>query len=158
MRRVLLLLAASAAFLIGAENGMAEYTSRYSVDETAKRLVQILRKKGVTLFKVIDHSEAAVGVGVKLRPTKLLIFGNPKMGAPLMECSQTLGIDLPQKMLIYEDEAGKVHALFNTKAYLMWRHGVDPECAPKLQKKMGVALKTFARYATGNLKEGETLR
>ncbi|WP_457594766.1 DUF302 domain-containing protein [Hydrogenimonas sp.] len=158
MRRVLLLLAASAAFLIGAENGMAEYTSRYSVDETAKRLVQILRKKGVTLFKVIDHSEAAAGVGVKLRPTKLLIFGNPKMGAPLMECSQTLGIDLPQKMLIYEDEAGKVHALFNTKAYLMWRHGVDPECAPKLQKKMGVALKTFARYATGNLKEGETPR
>jgi len=158
LKKTVVVLAAAALLVSAAENGMVEYTSRYSVDETAKRLVHILRQKGVTLFKVIDHSDAAAGVGVKLRPTKLLIFGNPKMGAPLMACSQTLGIDLPQKMLIYEDEKGEVHALFNTKAYLMWRHDVDPDCAPGLQKKMGEALRRFAKYATGNLKEGKKPR
>ncbi len=143
------------AFLSAAENGMSGYVSRYGVEETTKRLVDILRKKGVTVFKIIDHSDGAASVGMKLRPTKLVIFGNPKIGTPLMQCSQTLGLDLPQKMLIYKDENGEVHAVFNTKAYLMWRHGVEPDCAPALQKKMDAAVKKFAKYATGNLKVEE---
>jgi len=73
-----------------------------------------------------------------------------------MQCSQTLGLDLPQKILIYEDDRGAVHAVFNTKAYLMWRHGVEPDCSPALQKKMDAAVKKFARYATGNLKKPES--
>ena len=132
-----------------AENGLVSYQSRYSVDETAKRLVTILREKGVTLFKVIDHSEGAKRAGMKLRPTKLVIFGNPKMGTPLMQCSQSLGIDLPQKMLIYENNASKVIVTYNDPAYLMERHQVPGTCAPKLQKKMKMVLKKFAEYAAG---------
>ncbi|BBG66260.1 putative inner membrane or exported protein [Hydrogenimonas sp.] len=148
----LFLSAVFALTLSAAENGMGEYISRYSVDETTKRLVDILRKKGATVFKVIDHGEGAASVGMELGPQKLVIFGNPRIGTPLMQCSPTLGLDLPQKILIYRDKKGTVHALFNTKAYLMWRHGVEPDCAPALQKRMDAAVKMFAKYATGNLK------
>ena len=143
------------ASVFAAENGMAEYLSKYGVEETTKRLVEVLRKKGVTVFKVIDHREGAEEAGLKLRPTKLVIFGNPKIGTPLMQCSQTLGLDLPQKILIYEDNQGEVHAVFNTKAYLMWRHGVEYDCSPALQKKMDAAVKKFAKYATGNIESLE---
>ncbi len=134
-----------------AQNGMGGYTSRFDVEETTKRLVKIVRERGLTLFKVIDHSEGAANAGLKLKAAKLVIFGNPEVGAPLMQCSQTLGLDLPQKILVYEDENGNVQAIFNTKAYLMWRHDVGPECAAEYQRKMDKAVKFFARYATGNM-------
>ncbi len=146
------------AYVFAAENGMGEYLSRYGVEETTKRLVEVLRENGVTLFKVIDHSEGAASVGMKLGPTKLVIFGNPKIGTPLMRCSRTLGLDLPQKILIYEDERGMVHAVFNTKAYLMWRHGVGYDCSQALQKKMDAAVREFAKYATGNIEKTEKQR
>ncbi|WP_457593452.1 DUF302 domain-containing protein [Hydrogenimonas sp.] len=156
MKKLVFVLLLMSAAVLAAENGMAGYVSRYGVEETTKRLVEILRKKGVTLFKVIDHSEGAAAAGLELRPAKLVIFGNPKIGTPLMQCSQTLGLDLPMKMLIYKDEKGVVHALYNTKTYLMWRHGIAPDCAAESQKKMDKAIKMFAKYATGNLKgEGQ---
>ena len=155
-KSVLLLLLGVCIF--AAENGMGEYPSRYGVEETTKRLVEVLRRNGVTVFKVIDHAEGASSVGMKLRAAKLVIFGNPKIGTPLMQCSQTLGLDLPQKILVYEDEGGRVHALFNTKAYLMWRHGVEYDCSPALQKKMDAAVKKFAKYATGNIEKAEKQR
>ncbi|WP_456452623.1 DUF302 domain-containing protein [Hydrogenimonas sp.] len=137
------------ALALQAENGMISYKSRFSVDETTKRLVQVLREKGVTLFKVIDHAEGAASAGMKLRPMKLVIFGNPKMGTPFMQCSPTMGLDLPQKMLVYENNASEVMITYNSPNYLFWRHNVDANCSAPLQKKMGVVLQKFAKYAAG---------
>ena len=157
LKKIVVILLMAAA-LSAATNGMAGYISKFNVDDTTKRLVEKLRQKGVTIFKIIDHSEGAASVGMELRPTRLVIFGNPKIGTPLMQCSQTLGLDLPLKILVYEDEKGVVHALFNTKAYLMWRHDIEPDCARKMQKKVDSAVKMFAKYATGNMKKEETER
>ncbi|WP_456381566.1 DUF302 domain-containing protein [Hydrogenimonas sp.] len=138
--------------LMAAGRGMIEYTSRYDVEETTRRLVKIIRDEGVTLFKVIDYGEGAKEAGVKLYPAKLVIFGNTKIGASLMECSRTLGLDLPQKMLIYETEKHKVLVLYNDPFYLMERHRVARRCFPKFQK-MTKNLKKFALYAIGEEKE-----
>ncbi|RUM46015.1 MAG: DUF302 domain-containing protein [Hydrogenimonas sp.] len=148
MKRLLGLVVLLTTF-VWAQNGMVTYKSRYNVDETTKRLVKVLRQKGVTLFKVIDHGEGANQANVTLPPSKLVIFGNPKMGAPLMACSPTLGLDLPQKMLIYQDPKGQTMVTFNATAYLFWRHSVPASCHLKLQKKMATALKGFAKYAAG---------
>ncbi|WP_201352785.1 DUF302 domain-containing protein [Hydrogenimonas urashimensis] len=135
--------------IAAAENGVVTYKSRYSVDETTKRLVAIVREKGLTLFKVIDHAEGARRAGKKLRPMKLVIFGNPKMGTPFIQCSETMGLDLPQKMLIYENSAGKTMVAYNAPGYLFGRHNVGSDCARKLQEKMANALKKFAKQAAG---------
>lgn len=132
-----------------AENGMTGYKSRYNVDETTRRLVSILRENGVTLFKVIDHAENAKSIGKRLRPMKLVIFGNPKMGTPFMQCSPTMGLDLPQKMLIYENNASETMVTYNLPNYLFWRHNVDANCSSRLQKKMNAVLQKFAKYAAG---------
>jgi uncharacterized protein (DUF302 family) len=142
------LLAAMAVVWLQAENGMVTYESHFDVDETTKRLVKILRDKGVTLFKVIDHAEGARSVGKKLRPMKLVIFGNPKMGTPFMQCSPTIGLDLPQKMLVYEAN-GSTYVTYNSPKYLFWRHGIDGNCSAPLQRKMGAVLQKFAKYAAG---------
>ena len=135
--------------ILQAENGMIAYKSHYNVEETTKRLVEILREKGVTLFKVVDHAEGARDIGKKLRPMKLVIFGNPKMGTPFMQCSPTIGLDLPQKMLIYENNVSETTIVYNSPNYLFWRHNVDANCSPQLQKKMGAVLQKFAKYAAG---------
>ncbi len=139
---------ALAMVFLQAENGMITYKSHYNVDETTRRLVTILREKGVTLFKVIDHAEGARSVGKKLPPMKLVIFGNPKMGTPFMQCSPTMGIDLPQKMLIY-DKNGSTYLTYNSPKYLFWRHNIDGNCSKGLQQKMGAVLQKFAYYAAG---------
>ncbi|WP_353662162.1 DUF302 domain-containing protein [Hydrogenimonas sp. SS33] len=146
MRKVLLICLAAALF---AGNGMIAYKSRYNVDETTKRLVAMLREKGVTLFKVVDHSDGAHSAGMQMKPMKLVIFGNPKMGTPLMQCAPTLGLDLPQKMLIYENNASETVVVYNSPKYLFWRHDVPETCAPGIQKKMGAVLQRFAKYAAG---------
>jgi uncharacterized protein (DUF302 family) len=135
--------------LVWAQKGMVTYKSRYNVDETTKRLVQIVRDKGLILFKVVDHSEGATQANVTLHPSKLVIFGNPKMGASLMSCSPTLGLDLPQKMLIYQDRKGTTHITFNAPSYLFKRHHLPASCHLEIQKKMTTALKSFAKYAAG---------
>ena len=111
-------------------NGLVQVGSRYSVDETVKRLESMLGQKGLQIFIVIDHSGEAAKVGLTMRPTKVVIFGSPKGGTPLMVAAPTLAIDLPLKALVAEDENSKVWVSYNSPEYLQQRHGV-PEALIK---------------------------
>src|SRR5271165_1797300 len=108
-------------------NGIIDTPSNHSVDETVDKLKGILAAKEVTLFALVDHSGEAEKAGMKMRPTKLLIFGSPKAGTPLMLAAPSIAIDLPLKILVWEDGQGKVWVSYNSPAYLQERHGVPPE-------------------------------
>lgn len=110
-----------------ANNGIVSKPSNHSVEQTVEALSNILKAKGVALFALIDHSGEAEKVGLKMRPTKLLIFGNPKAGTPLMLASPSSAIDLPLKVLIWEDAQGKVWLSYNSPEYLRQRHGLPQE-------------------------------
>lgn len=112
---------------MNAQNGIVTIPSVQSVDQTVKKLEGILQAKGVKLFCVVDHSGEAEKAGMQMRPTKLLIFGNPKAGTPLMIASPTIAIDLPLKILVWEDAEGKVQVSYNSVAYLQARHDLSPE-------------------------------
>src|SRR6516162_6502907 len=109
------------------KNGIVTIPSNHSVDETVERLKAILRSKGITLFAVIDHSGEAAKVGMKMPNTKLLIFGNPKGGTPLMLAAPSVAIDLPLKILVAEDAQGKVWISYNNPEYLKERHGLPQD-------------------------------
>jgi uncharacterized protein (DUF302 family) len=108
-------------------NGLLEVASPYTVDETVNRLKSVLAHRGVQVFALIDHSGEAEKVGMKMHPAKLVIFGNPKVGTPLMVAAPTLAIDLPLKALVWEDEGGKVWVSYNSPEYLQQRHGVPED-------------------------------
>jgi len=108
----------------GRDNGIVSRPCQHSVDETVEKLKDILQAKGVTLFAVIDHSGEAEKAGLKMQPTKLLIFGNPKAGTPLMQAAPSSAIDLPLKILVWQDPQGKVWASYNSPDYLLGRHGL----------------------------------
>jgi uncharacterized protein (DUF302 family) len=110
-----------------ANNGIVNKPSNHSVEQTVEALSNILKAKGVALFALINHSGEAEKVGLKMRPTKLLIFGNPKAGTPLMLASPSSAIDLPLKILIWEDAQGKVWLSYNTPEYFRERHGLPQE-------------------------------
>jgi len=110
-----------------AANGIVDTPSNHSVEETLERLQGILHEKGVTLFALIDHSGEAEKIGMKMRPTKLLIFGNPKAGTPLMLAAPSSAIDLPLKILVWEDANQRVWISHNSVAYLKERHGLPEE-------------------------------
>jgi uncharacterized protein (DUF302 family) len=110
-----------------ADNGIINTASHHSVDETVKKLQGILQAKGVTLFALVDHSGEAAKVGLKMPPTKLLIFGSPKAGTPLMLAAPSSAIDLPLKILVWEDSRGKVWVSYNRPDYLQKRHGLPQE-------------------------------
>src|SRR5215469_6473322 len=122
--------------------GLFHQPSRHTVDETVERLKTILQAKGVRLFAEVDHSGEAAKAGLSMPPTKLLIFGSPKAGTPIMLAAPSTAIDLPLKILIWEDAEGKVWASYNTVAYLQERHDLPPE----LLKTLAV-VETFAREA-----------
>jgi len=107
--------------------GIIDIPSNHSVDQTVERLKGILEAKGVTIFALVDHSGEAEKAGLKMRPTKLLIFGSPKAGTPVMLAAPSIAIDLPLKILIWEDSQGKVRVSYNSPAYLQERHGVPQE-------------------------------
>ena len=109
------------------ENGIVTIPSHHSVDQTVQKLEQVLQAKGVKLFAVVDHSGEAERAGLHMPPTKLLIFGNPKAGTPLMIASPSIAIDLPLKALVWEDTDGKVWISYNAPAYLQARHGLPRE-------------------------------
>jgi uncharacterized protein (DUF302 family) len=109
------------------ENGMVHLRSSYSVPETLRRLEQLVRGRGMTILARIDHSGDAARVGLKMRPTELLIFGNPKGGTPLMVAAPTVALDLPLKALVWEEAEGKVWLSFNSPEYLQQRHQVPQE-------------------------------
>ena len=129
-----------------AENGLVSVQSAHDVQETANRLEAVLIKKGMNVFARIDHASGAKKVDMQLRPTELVVFGNPKVGTPLMLCDQNVAIDLPQKALIHEDAKGQVWLSYNNPAYLAERYQLN-ECAAVLEKVSG-ALSNFAKAAT----------
>ena len=114
------------------EEGIVKIPSRRSVDETVDKLKTILKSKGVTLFALVDHSGEAEKVGMKMPPTKLLIFGNPKGGTPLMLAAPSVALDLPLKILVAEDSDGKVSISYNSAEYLKERYGVPENLLPNV--------------------------
>jgi uncharacterized protein (DUF302 family) len=107
--------------------GITTKSSNHSVDETVEKLKSILQAKGVTLFALVDHSGEAAKVGMKMPPTKLLIFGSPKAGTPLMLAAPSIAIDLPLKILVSEDVQGKVWVSYNSPSYLQERHNLPAD-------------------------------
>ncbi len=107
-----------------ADSGIIMLPSKHSVDETVKKIEAILQAKNVKIFALIDHSGEAEMAGLRMPPTKLLIFGNPKMGTPLMLASPSIAIDLPLKILVSEDGAGQVWISYISPAYLQARHNL----------------------------------
>jgi uncharacterized protein (DUF302 family) len=114
------------------EQGIVKIPSHRSVDETVEKLKTILASKGVTLFALVDHSGEAEKVGLTMPPTKLLIFGNPKGGTPLMLAAPSAAIDLPLKILVAEDAQGKVWISYNSPEYLKERHGLPENLLPNI--------------------------
>ena len=112
---------------LGRCKGIVDVPSNHSVDQTVERLKGILEAKGVTLFALVDHSGEAEKVGLKMPPTKLLIFGSPKAGTPVMLAAPSIAIDFPLKILVREDGQGKVWVSYNSPAYLQERHGVPQQ-------------------------------
>ncbi len=114
------------------DRGIITQPSQHSVDQTVEKLQTLLQAKGVTLFALVDHSGEAAKVGMKLPPTKLVIFGNPKAGTPLMLAAPSVAIDLPLKILVWEDAQGKVWLSYNSPAYLQQRHGLPEALLPNI--------------------------
>ena len=127
-------------------NGMIRIKSNHNVTTTIDNLETVLKKKGMTIFKRVNHTVGAEKADLQLRPTELLIFGNPKVGTPLMLCSQTAALDLPQKALAYKDEGGQVWLVYNDPAYMAKRHNIKG-CDAAVQKVTN-ALANFSRIAT----------
>jgi uncharacterized protein (DUF302 family) len=109
------------------DRGIVDVPSNHSLDETVEKIKDILQAQGVALFALVDHSGEAEKAGMKMRPTKLLIFGSPKTGTPLMQATPSIAIDLPLKLLVWEDAPGNVWVSYNSLEYLQERHGVPPE-------------------------------
>lgn len=122
-------------------NGIVEIAGHRSVDETVANLKNILEAKGVTLFAFVDHSGEAIEAGFAMRPTKLLIFGSPKAGTPLMLASPSAALDLPLKILVREDERGETRISYNAPEYLMERHDLPAEFLGTLSAAAGLAAK-----------------
>jgi uncharacterized protein (DUF302 family) len=127
-------------------HGLITVKSSHSVKDTADKLATILQSKGMTVFARIDHAAGAQKVGLELRPTELVIFGNPKIGSVLMQCAQSVAIDLPQKILIWEDDQGTTWLGYNDPEYLKKRHSIEG-CDAVLKKVAG-ALGNFAAAAS----------
>jgi uncharacterized protein (DUF302 family) len=114
------------------DDGIATVESPYSVDETVQRIHTLLAAKHVTVFATVDHSGEAAKVGLTLRPTKLVIFGSPKGGTPVMVAAPTAALDLPLKLLVWADDAGTVRIAYNTPEYLAKRHMIPADLVANL--------------------------
>lgn len=124
------------ASMAAAVDGLVTLESPYSASDTMDRLEAVVEEKGLNVFARIDHAAGAATVGKSLRPTQLLIFGNPKGGTPFMECAQTVAIDLPLKALVWEDESHRVWLGYADPVYIAERHGV-PDCpVPAVLRKV----------------------
>ena len=140
------ILCATATLNAYADDGLIRLQSASSVTETADKLEAVLKAKGMTVFTRINHSKGAESVGLSLQPTEVVVFGNPKIGTLLMNCSPQVAIDLPQKALIQEDDQGQVWLSYNDPQYLAERHNIQG-CETPLKKVAG-ALNAFAQQAT----------
>ncbi len=119
-------------------SGIESLPSKYPVDKTLDRLESILKEKGVAIFAIVDHSGEAAKVGLEMRPTKLVIFGNPKGGTPLMISTPTVAIDLPLKALIWEDSDGNIWISYNSPEYLEQRHHFPPDLIKNIAGVVGL--------------------
>jgi len=148
MKKILLIISSILFIttLASASEGLITLKSAHSVKITADRLVDMLEKKGMTLFIRINHADGAKKVAKVLRPTEVVIFGNPKAGTPVMLCSQNAAIDLPQKALIMENEKGEVTFSYNDPKYIKKRHNIKG--CDKVLNKISAILSTFAKGAT----------
>lgn len=128
-------------------SGMISIKSQYSVAKTTQKLEKTFKKKGMNIFAIIPHSKGAKNIGVELRDTNLIIFGNPKIGSHLMKCQQTIALDLPQKVLVWMDEKNQTWITYNEPIYLKNRHevkGCDKnfmKISKALKKLMETAIK-----------------
>ena len=128
MRRMISLLVLACLCLpVFAADGLIAVESTRGAKDTMDRLESVAKERGLNVFARIDHAAGAAKIGRKLRATEVLIFGNPQGGTPFMECSQTVGIDLPQKALVWEDGSGQVWLAYNDPAHVANRHGA-PQC------------------------------
>jgi uncharacterized protein (DUF302 family) len=139
-------LTAPAAAQTAGTEGLVVKTSPHSVEATLDKLAAILKDKGITVFARVDHAAGAAGVDLDLPPTQLLIFGNPRLGTPLMQSARSVAIDLPMKALAWQDADGQVHLAYNDPAYLAARHGIDDRAA--VIEKMSGALANLTDAAT----------
>jgi uncharacterized protein (DUF302 family) len=130
------------------DNGLTTIASAHSVKQTIELIESDIESKGMTVFARIDHAAGAKEVGLALAPTQLLIFGNAKAGTPLMQSNQQIGIDLPLKMLAWEDASGKTWLTFNDPAWLAKRHGLSHELNQAVSR-IAAALDVIAKRATG---------
>ncbi len=128
-----------------AAEGLITKTSSHSVKETMDKFENIVKDKGFNIAARVNHAAAAIQSGLTLRPTEVLIFGNPKLGTLLMQSNQTIGIDLPLKVLVWEDENGTVTLAYNDPAWLAERHGITDRA--KVFAKMAGAMDTFSNAA-----------
>ncbi len=136
------------SFFAHASDGVIKHQSKFSVEETANRFEQLAIKKGMTIFTRIDHSQNARNINLELRPTEVIIFGNPKIGTRLMQCSQNSAIDLPQKVLISKDATDKVWLSYNDPHYLINRHHI--KSCDDVANKISNVLNTLSQDATSN--------
>ena len=150
MKKINLLLAMCFVLIstsaVWAADGLIVLKSSYSPEETMNRFEEVVKKKGLNIFARINHTAGAAKIGKTLRPTEVLIFGNPQGGTPFIECSQTVGIDLPLKVLVWEDADGQVWLGYNDPLYLAKRHEVS-QCpaAGKLSKALaGLSIAALA--------------
>jgi uncharacterized protein (DUF302 family) len=128
-----------------ADNGLVTVKSSHRVKDTIDKLAAVVAAKGMQVFACIDHGKGATEVGLPLRPTELLIFGNARGGTPLMQQNQAIGIDLPLKALAYEDADGTVWLCYNDPAWIAVRHGI---AAPEITKNLAAALAGVTGQAT----------
>jgi len=151
MKRLLILLSLVAfipAMSMASDEGLVNKKSPFSVKVTLDRLENVLRKKGITIVTRWSHHAGAKKAGIPLRPTELLIFGNPKMGSHFFTSNQSAGIDLPMKALAWKDKNGQVWLTYNDPTYIANRHGINDRTA--IVKKMTGALNNLTNVATGN--------
>ena len=150
MKHILVLLSLVAfipAMSMASDKGLVNKKSHFSVKVTLDRLENVLRKKGITIVTRWSHHSGAKKAGIPLRPTELLIFGNPKMGSHFFTSNQSAGIDLPMKALAWKDKKGQVWLTYNDPTYIANRHGIDNR--PAIVKKMTGALNKLTNVAIG---------
>ena len=151
MKRLLIalsLIALVPTMLVAGDKGMINKKSQFSVKVTLDRLENVLNKKGITIVTRWSHHAGAKKAGIPLRPTELLLFGNPKLGSHFFTSNQTAGIDLPMKALAWKDKKGQVWLTYNDPVYIANRHGINNRA--KIVKKMTGALNKLTNVATGN--------
>ena len=130
-----------------AVNGITTVASAFGTQETMDRLEATVRNKGMTVFARVDHAAGAAAVGLALRPTELLVFGNARTGTPLMRASQTMGLDLPLRALVWQDAYGKTWLSYNAPRWIAARHGADASIDPATED-IATALVALSRAAT----------